>query len=210
MKPSLKLTIALLLAPLAALQAAEPAVSSLTTDATFSQIAQPSGFPPEMPKLSDVCMRLFALNQPGVSAERILAAGSDFHITRGVWSYIEDESFIRSVRAKGWEFQGSLGMTLRDPALALRDREGKPIGTNGLSDKAPFRADNANPEYRRLYIERAKRLVDLGVSSFQRDDPDEGFFDWARRAAVTPSPMSNCWSSIAGPAPRSRSMRAVN
>jgi hypothetical protein len=66
-------------------------------DATFSQIAQPSGFTPEMPKLSDVCMRLFRLDAKGISAERMLAAGSDFHITRGVWSYIEDESFIKSV-----------------------------------------------------------------------------------------------------------------
>jgi hypothetical protein len=111
----------------------------------------------------------------------MLAAGSDFHITRGVWSYIEDESFIKSVRAKGWEFQGSLCMTLTDPALALCDHEGKPIGTNGQSDKPPFRADNANPEYRRLYLERAERLVDMGVTSFQRDDPDEGFFDWGKK-----------------------------
>lgn len=64
-----------------------------------------------------------------------------------------------------------------DPVMPKR----KPIGTNGLSDKASFRADNANPEYRRLYIERAKRLVDFGVSSFQRDDPDEGFFDWGKK-----------------------------
>ena len=182
MKPTLTLLTALLLAPLAALHAAEPdQLSTIAPDATFSQIAQPSGFTPEMPKLSDVCMRLFRLDQKGVSAERMLAAGSDFHITRGVWSYIEDESFIKSVRAQGWEFQGSLCMTLLDPALALRDREDRPIGTNGQSDKAPFRADNANPEYRRLYLERAKRLVDLGVTSFQRDDPDEGFFDWGKK-----------------------------
>ena len=181
MKRTLPFLSALLLAPLTLLPAAEPTISRVAPDATFSQIAQPSGFPPEMPKLSDVCMRLFRLDQKGLPAERILAAGSDFHITRGVWSYIEDESFIKSVRAKGWEFQGSLGMTLLDPALALRDRENKPIGTNGQSDKAPFRANNANPEYRRLYLERAKRLVDLGVSSFQRDDPDEGFFDWGKK-----------------------------
>jgi hypothetical protein len=181
MKPTLKLLISLLLAPLAALHAAEPSMPRVASDATFSQIAQPSGFTPEMPKLSDVCMRLFRLDAKGISAERMLAAGSDFHITRGVWSYIEDESFIKSVRAKGWEFQGSLCMTLTDPALALRDRENKPIGTNGQSDKPPFRADNANPEYRRLYLERAKRLVDMGVTSFQRDDPDGGFFDWGKK-----------------------------
>jgi len=181
MKPSLTLLALLLLVPLAAVRSAEPVISRVAPDATFSQIATPSGFAPEMPKLSDVCMRLFRLDQPGVPAERMLAAGSDFHITRGVWSYIEDESFIKSVRAKGWEFQGSLGMRLVDPALALRDREGRPIGTNGQSDKPPFRADNANPEYRRLYIERANRLADLGVTSFQRDDPDEGFFDWGKK-----------------------------
>jgi hypothetical protein len=181
MKPSLPLLAALMLAPRAALQSAEPVISRVAPDAAFSQIATPSGFTPEMPKLSDVCMRLFRLDQKVVTAERMLAAGSDFHITRGVWSYIEDESFIKSVRAKGWEFQGSLGMRLVDPALALRDREGRPIGTNGQSDKPPFRADNANPEYRRLFIERANRLADLGVTSFQRDDPDEGFFDWGKK-----------------------------
>jgi hypothetical protein len=42
-------------------------------------------------------MRLFRLDQKGLTAEQMLAAGSDFHITRGVWSYIEDESFIKSV-----------------------------------------------------------------------------------------------------------------
>jgi len=140
MKPLPRLLTILLLASLASLPAAEPTTPRLAPDTTFSQIAQPSGFTPEMPKLSDVCMRLFRLDQKGLTAERMLVAGSDFHITRGVWSYIEDESFIQSVRAKGWEFQGSLCMTLTDPALALRDREGKPIGTNGQSDKPPFRA----------------------------------------------------------------------
>ena len=75
-----------------------------------------------------------------------LDAGSEFHITRGVWSYIEDKSFIEKVRAKGWEFQGSLCMTLVDHKLALQDREGKPIGTNAQSVKPPFRGDNANPD----------------------------------------------------------------
>jgi hypothetical protein len=139
-------------------------------------------------------MRLFRLDQKGVPAERMLAAGSEFHITRGVWSYIEDKSFIEQVRAKGWEFQGSLCMTLVDPALALRDREENPISTitprdgkrkllrdsSGkiLDNGKPFRGDIYNPEYRRVYVERANRLVDLGVTSFQRDDPDEGHFDW--------------------------------
>ena len=181
MRPTLPLLTALLLAPLAMQAADVSTLSPVPPDATFSQIAQPSGFAPEMPKLSDVCMRLFRLDQNGVSPERMLDAGSEFHITRGVWSYIEDEAFIKQVRAKGWEFQGSLNMGLTDPALALRDREGKPIGTIGQSDKPPFRADNANPEYRRLYLECAKRLVDMGVTSFQRDDPDGGFFDWGKK-----------------------------
>jgi hypothetical protein len=179
MKPALLLA-ALLLAPLGALHAAEPAPQAISPDATFSQIAQPSGFAPEMPKLSDVCMRFFRPEQKGVTAERMLSAGSEFHITRGVWSYIEDKTFIRKVRAKGWEFQGSLCMTLTEPALALRDREGKPIGVIGQSDQPPFRGDNYNPAYRRAYLERAKRMVDMGVTSFQRDDPDEGFFDWGK------------------------------
>jgi hypothetical protein len=181
MKPTLTLFTALLLAPLAAQAADALTLSPVPPDATFSQIAQPSGFSPEMPKLSEVCMRLFRLDQKGVSPERMLAAGEEFHITRGVWSYIEDEAFIKSVRAKGWEFQGSLNMRLTDPALALRDRKGKPIGTIGPSDQPPYRADNANMEYRRLYLERAKRLVDMGVTSFQRDDPDGGFFDWGKK-----------------------------
>jgi hypothetical protein len=181
MKLPLTLLAALLLAPLAAQAADALTLSPVPPDATFSQIAQPSGFSPEMPKLSEVCMRLFRLDQKGVSPERMLAAGEEFHITRGVWSYIEDEAFIKQVRAKGWEFQGSLNMGLTDPALALRDRKGKPIGTIGPSDQPPFRADNANLEYRRLYLERAKRLVDMGVTSFQRDDPDGGFFDWGKK-----------------------------
>jgi hypothetical protein len=181
MRFSLPLLTALLLAPLAAQAADALTLSPVPPDATFSQIAQPSDFSPEMPKLSEVCMRLFRLDQKGVSPERMLAAGEEFHITRGVWSYIEDEAFIKSVRAKGWEFQGSLNMRLTDPALALRDRNGKPIGTIGPSDQPPYRADNANLEYRRLYLERAKRLVDMGVTSFQRDDPDGGFFDWGKK-----------------------------
>jgi hypothetical protein len=81
----MKLTLltALLLVPLASLPAAESVTPHVAPDATFSQIAQPSGFTPEMPKLSDVCMRLFRLDQKGLTAERMLAAGSDFHITRG-------------------------------------------------------------------------------------------------------------------------------
>ena len=178
---NIRFLTALLLAPLTAQAADALTLSPVPPEATFSQIAQPSGFAPEMPKLSDVCMRLFRLDQKGFSPERMLDAGSEFHITRGVWSYIEDKSFIEKVRAKGWEFQGSLCMTLVDPKLALQDREGKPIGTNGQSVKPPFRGDNANPDYRRAYLERAKRLVDMGVTSFQRDDPDEGFFDWGKK-----------------------------
>ena len=143
----------------------------------FCEMAQPAGFSPEMPKLSDVCMRLFRLDQPGVSPERILSAGSDFHITRGVWSYIEDKDFIDRVRAKGWVFQGCLNFGLYDPSLALLDREGNPIRT-GPGAWNPYRADISNPEYRRQYLHRANWLVDMGVTGFQRDDPDEGFFDW--------------------------------
>ena len=79
-----RLLTALLLSSLASLHAAKPTTPRVALDATFSQIAQPSGFAPEMPKLSDVCMRLFRLNQKGVSPERMLDAGSEFHITRGV------------------------------------------------------------------------------------------------------------------------------
>ena len=190
----LTLLTVLLLAPLASLHAAEPITPRVAPDATCSQIAQPSGFTPEMPKLSDVCMRLFRLDQKGVSAERMIAAGHDFHITRGVWSYIDDEAFIKSVQAQGWQFQATLNLILTNPALALRDRDGIPIRCNVLRDGrklirdsaghilddkvSPFRADLANPEFRRLYLERAKRLVDTGVNSFQRDDPDEGHFEW--------------------------------
>jgi hypothetical protein len=83
MRFSLPLLTALLLAPLAAQAADALTLSPVPPDATFSQIAQPSGFSPEMPKLSEVCMRLFRLDQKGVSPERMLAAGEEFHITRG-------------------------------------------------------------------------------------------------------------------------------
>ena len=94
MNPTPTLLATLLLAPLAAQAADALTLSPVPPDATFSQIAQPSGFAPEMPKLSDVCMRLFRLDQKGFPPERMLDAGSEFHITRGVWSYIEDKSFI--------------------------------------------------------------------------------------------------------------------
>lgn len=54
MKPTFPLLVTLLLAPLAVLRAAEPTTPRAAPDATFSRIAQPSGFPPEMPRLSDV------------------------------------------------------------------------------------------------------------------------------------------------------------
>lgn len=188
------LLAALLLAPRASLHAAEPSPPGIGPGVKFCEIAQPSGFPPQGPRLSDVCMRFFRLGQPGMTADRMIEAGHDFHITRCVWSYIEDEEFIRLVKSQGWDFQATLNLIVTDPALALRDRDGIPIRCNVLRDRgklirdaaghavddkiSPFRADLANPDYRRRYLERARRLVDIGATSFQRDDPDEGHFEW--------------------------------
>ena len=77
-----RLLTALLLSSLASLHAAEPTTPRVALDATFSQIAQPSGFTPEMPKLSDVCMRLFRLDAKGIAAERIIMVNTGVDLSR--------------------------------------------------------------------------------------------------------------------------------
>jgi len=60
----------------------------------FYQVAQPCRLPANSPGLGDVCMRLFGSR----GNEATLAAGKDFHITWGVWSYITDPKFIGQVK----------------------------------------------------------------------------------------------------------------
>ena len=82
-------------------------------------------------------MRLFGSR----GNEATLAAGKDFHITWGVWSYITDPKFIGQVKSLGWRFQGTLNGCTSKPEFALRDREGKPVAYAAINS---FWADPNN------------------------------------------------------------------
>ena len=140
----------------------------------FWQTAQPVRFSAESPRLSDVCMRLFAVHGD-ITAERIIATGKAYHITRGVWSYINDKDFIGKAKALGWQFQGTLSGNTPNPDHALLDRDGQPLK---LDVNNQWWADPTNPGYREEYLQLAKQWIDNGATSLQRDDPQFGLWHW--------------------------------
>ena len=137
----------------------------------FYQVAQPCRLPANSPGLGDVCMRLFGSR----GNEATLAAGKDFHITWGVWSYITDPKFIGQVKSLGWRFQGTLNGCTSKPEFALRDREAKPVAYAAINS---FWADPNNEAYRADYLKTAKQWIDNGAESLQRDDPAFGEWNW--------------------------------
>lgn len=86
---------------------------------TMHEVATTSDRPAAAARRSNVSRRLFRIRQD-VSAERIIAAGRAFHITRGEWPYIQDADFIVRVKAEGWTFQGTVNRSVDDAELAAR------------------------------------------------------------------------------------------
>ncbi len=151
-----------------------PAMSEDTDKKTdgppqIHQLAKPRTLTPGAPRYSDVGMRLFSMRNPKYT-ERMIQAGKNFHITRGEWSYIENKEFIERVHKIGWSFQGTTCAVTRIAEHAMRNKKGGPM-LDHFQRKGRYWADMKNPEYRKWYIEKLLKWVELGVDSIQRDEP---------------------------------------
>jgi hypothetical protein len=126
-------------------------------------------------------MRLFYVRNE-ITKERIIAAGKDYHITWGVWSYINDKDFIAQIKSLGWQYQGTLNGGTLKPEYALLGRGGQRLGTTEKN----FWADPSKAGYREEYLQIAKKWIDNGATSLQRDDPPFGEWNWRKKRDLIP------------------------
>jgi hypothetical protein len=126
-------------------------------------------------------MRLFS----SAKKEETLAAGSSYHITRGIWSYINNPVFITRVKSLGWRFQGTLNGCTTNPDFALPDRDGRPLPF--VHSETIFWANPANKGYREEYLKTARQWIDNGAESLQRDDAEFGEWNWRGKREPIPA-----------------------
>ncbi len=141
------------------------------------QMAGKMSRPAGAPRVSDVSIRFFSIRAAGyyagdkaVSAERMFEAGRAFHITRADWSYITDPEIIRAVRDMGWSFQGTTNAITHKLEHARRHADGRPV-LDHFNEEGRWMADPNIASYRDWYIKQVMAWINLGVNSFQRDEP---------------------------------------
>jgi len=140
-------------------------------------IAHKSARPAGAPRVSDVSIRFFNIRAAGlydgdkaVSAERMFEAGRAFHITRADWSYITNPEIIRAVGDMGWSFQGTTNAITHTLEHARRHADGRPV-LDHFNVEGRWMADPNIASYRDWYIKQVMAWINLGVASFQRDEP---------------------------------------
>lgn len=135
--------------------------------------------PPGAPRYSDVCFssrwRHPKDNKDTHDTFRDAAA---FHATRLDWVYSYDPTWIRECRKRGYHFCGALNTILPDAPEQATWTKGRICNEKGELLTAPWmpgweeRWGCANsPEYRDIYLQYAKRLIDGGADVIQMDDP---------------------------------------
>jgi len=152
---------------------------ALRARAPLAEVARPSSRPPGAPKYSDVCFssRWFHPTNDKDPHDTFRTAKA-FGATRFDWVYTLDPKFIGRAKAMGMGFYTALNTILTDgPGLRTREK-GRILNLEGERVAAPWMVawkgywGCANsPDYRRTFIEHARRCIDAGTDGFQVDDP---------------------------------------
>ena len=141
--------------------------------------------PAGVPKYSDVCMSS-RWKRPKTESDPhdTLADAAAFHATRLEWCYSFDAQWIKQVKAMGYFYGGTLNSCLADqwPAGSgeltyrqgrIRDKKGAFITAPWMSmwTPVPYWGCVNSPEYRKIYLDCAKFLIEAGADAIQTDDP---------------------------------------
>jgi len=152
------------------------AVSAEDTLRPFWQVAQARKPVPGAPQYSAVTVRNLRPH-PCLSAKEpdpydTLRMIQEFHVTRLEWTYQLDPPFVAQLKTLGLTVGGAL-----EDDSGSASKLGRVTGKDGqLVTHRWFPRDRlvgcANaPEFRRAWLEEAKRNVDAGVDLIQQDDP---------------------------------------
>jgi len=177
MKSTLTLLTALLLAPLAALNASD-------SGSTFAQMARPHPRANGAPKASDVCLstRWPRPMNPSDKWDSFKAA-REFHATRLDWLYLSgnpdrDKAFVAKFKAAGFLIGGTLNCQPPDsPTGAKRtytmartvDMKGEPLKDPWTKSWGMRFCCPNHPGYAKLYLDHARYALDQGVDHLQMD-----------------------------------------
>jgi hypothetical protein len=163
-------------------------------DICVSDVAVKVQFPEGAAGYGDVC---FASHRPRpINADDprdTIRDAKAYHATRIEWCLSFDEQWIKKVRDAGFYYGGELNANLADrmpeqvnnPTYAhgrICDVKGNLITAPWMSQSTPkpYWGCVNSPDYRGIYLESAKKLIDAGVNSIQTDDPmaNMAAFNW--------------------------------
>lgn len=142
---------------------------------TVFDTAQPRVLPPGAPRYSDVCMSSRWPRVGGTTDSFTAARG--FHATQMLWVYpLNNYTWMAQVKQNGYILGGALNSTLPDipggdmmTLGRLKDINGNPIALSWLPSHVMGCANS--DEYRSIYFEHARVLIDGGCDVIQMDDP---------------------------------------
>jgi hypothetical protein len=175
-----------LLAVSAALQGA--------VDISVEQVARKTAFREGTAKYSDVCFSSrWPRPQNADDPHDTLRDAKAYHATRIEWCYSFDSDWIKKVKDAGFFYGGAVNSILSDQMPdgggAVTHLSGRICDVKGRFVTAPWMSEWTpvpywgcvnSPEYRRIYLESVKKLIDAGVDAVQTDDPafNIAAFNW--------------------------------
>ena len=156
---------------------------------TVRQIAEPLPRVDGAPARSDVC---FSPRWPRQrNGEMPLEVAKRFHTTRLEWVYLDANSkeFCERAHAAGYLVFGTVNSNLPDPTSGkptfhigrARDLDGNRVLPAFMKDWGSYWGCANNPDFRRLWLEHAKRQMDAGADGIQMDGPrinEGGMISW--------------------------------
>ncbi len=155
------------------------------TQLSVEQAAKAAKMPAGVPNYGDVCMssrwqRPMNANDP----HDTLRDAAAFHATRIEWCYSFDAEWIKKVKAAGYFYGGTLNSCLADQWPSggedltyrlgrVRDIKGGFVTAPWMSmwTPAPYWGCVNSPEYRKIYLDCAKAMIEAGADAIQTDDP---------------------------------------
>ncbi len=152
---------------------------------SVEEVAKPALRPAGAPAYGDVCMSSRWKRPINADDPRdTLRDAAAFHATRIEWCYSFDADWIKQVKSKGYFYGGTLNSCLADqwPHSSdnltyrlgrIRDRKGNFITAPWMSmwTPVPYWGCVNSPEYRKIYLDCARRLIEAGADAIQTDDP---------------------------------------
>ena len=150
-----------------------------------SDIALNVNRPSGCPSYSDVCMSSRwprPLNDE--DTHDTIRDAKAYHATRIEWCYSFDTDWIKRVKDEGFFYGGAVNANLADQAPdyseehtylkgRIRDVKGHMVTAPWMSkwSPVPYWGCVNSPQYREIYLDCLKKLVDAGVDAIHTDDP---------------------------------------